>query len=120
MKEEMLFLETNAAAQSLKNAWTRMASTYKCMQIRLTEKQLTVRPLPIIGWLTKLLGLDLYHTIPVNRIRAVEDSGKWFSHGKVRVEFERDGADHGLLLYLKKYDEFRDRFEGIINHHSGE
>ncbi len=120
MNDDMLFFETNAAAQSLKNAWTRMASTYKCMQIRLTEKQLTIRPLPIIGWLTKLLGLDLYHTIPVNRIRAVEDSGNWFSYGKVRLQFQRHGADHRILLYLKKHAEFRVRLEQIIDHHSGE
>ncbi len=120
MNDEMLFYETNAAAQSLKNAWTRMASTYKCVQISLTQKQLTIRPLPIIGWLTKLLGLDLYHIIPANRIRAAEDSGKWFGYGKIQVQFQRDGADHGLLLYLKKHAEFRAKLEQIINHQSGE
>ena len=118
MKKETLFFETNAAAQSLKNAWTRMASTYKCMQIRLTQKQLTIRPLAIIGWLSKLLDLDLYHTIPVNRIRAVEDNGKWLGYGKVRVQFGRDGADHEILLYLKKHKEFHDILRQTINHHT--
>ena len=97
-----------------------MASTYKCMQIRLTEKQLTIRPLPIIGWLTKLLGLDLYHTIPVNRIRAVEDNGRWLGYGKVRVQFERGGAENGILLYLKKHAEFRDILEQAIKHNREE
>jgi hypothetical protein len=120
MNEDVLFFETNAAAQSLKNLWTRMASTYKCMQIKLTERQLTIRPLVIIGWLCKLLGLDLYHTIPVNRIRAVEDNGKWLGYGKVRVQFERDGAENGILLYLKKHAEFRDILEQTIKHNRGE
>ena len=120
MNDDVLFFEKNAAAQSLKNAWTRMASTYKCMQIRLTEEELAIRPLPIIGWLTKLLGLDLYHTLPASCIRSVEDSGKWLSYGKIRVQFQRDGADHGILLYLKKHDEFRAKLEQIINHYSGE
>ena len=120
MKEELLFFETNAAAQSLKNLWTRMASTYKCMQIRLTEKQLSIKPLPIIGWLSKLLGLDLYHTIPANRIRAVEDSGEWLGYGKVRVKFERNGAEHGVLLYLKRHREFRDILQQTVNHYGGE
>jgi len=69
--------------------------------------------------LSILLDLDLYHTISVSRILTVKDSGKWFGYGKVLVQFKRNGAEHGILLYLKKHKEFRDILERTIKHNSG-
>jgi hypothetical protein len=106
MSEDVLFFEPSAAAQSLKNFWTRMASTYKCMSVRLTREQLIIKPRWFIGWMIKLLGLDLYHIVPNNEIKSVERRGKWFHYGKVQVRYNKDGADRSILLYLKKHDEF--------------
>ena len=39
---EILFFEAHAAAQSLKNAWTRLASTYGCIKVLLTREKLTI------------------------------------------------------------------------------
>jgi hypothetical protein len=114
MSEDVLFFEPAAAAQSLKNFWTRMASTYKCMGVRLTREQLIIKPRWFIGWMIKLLGLDLYHTVPTNEIKAVERRGKWFHYGKVQVRYSRDGADRSILLYLKKHDEFIEKTRQFI------
>ena len=108
MEAELLFHESSAAAQSMKNFWTRMASTYKCMEIRLTPAQLSIKPRWFLHGLIKLLGLDLHHTIPTNRIRAVENRGKWLNYDKVQIRFEREEADHKILLYLKNGNEFCD------------
>ena len=114
MIEEELFFESSAAAQSLKNSWTWMASTYKCMEIRLTREQLIIKPRWLIGWMTRLLGLDLYHLVPTNQIQAVESSGKWFNYGKVEIRFIKNGAERKILLYLKKHNEFLDKTRQII------
>jgi hypothetical protein len=113
MEAELLFHESSAAAQSMKNFWTRMASTYKCIEIRLTQTQLSIKPHRFIGGLIKLLALDLHHSIPTNRIRAVENQGKWLNYDKIQVRFERQDAAHEILLYLKNGKAFCDRLETV-------
>jgi hypothetical protein len=117
MNQKTLFFESAAAAQSLKNAWTRMASTYKCMEVRLTRSQLCIKPRWFVGGLIKLLGLDLHHTIATDRIRSVESREKWFNYGKVRIRFERDNAECEILLYLTNAGEFCDILKQVTNRH---
>jgi len=113
MKAEALFVESSAAAQSQKNLWTRMASTYGCMQICLTREHLIIKPRWFIGWLIKLLGLDLFHVVPTSRIQKVERSGRWFNAEKILVSFKKNGSEHKILLYLKKHKAFLDQIKQI-------
>ena len=106
---EVLFFESHAAAQSLKNFWTKSASTYGCMMVILSRVTLTIKPHWFAKWLIIMLGLDLCHEIPITNIRGVMETGKWFSRGKVEVHFvTTDGENRRILLYMKKYREFID------------
>lgn len=105
------FVEKTAAAQSLKNRWTRMASTYGCMVIRLDRDNLTIKPRLLIGWLIKLLCLDLHHIVPRDQIRSAENRGKWLNYGKVEICFAKEGSEHRILLYLKKHAEFLEKLK---------
>jgi hypothetical protein len=107
---EVLFFEHNAAAQSLKSAWTRLASTYGCIMVVLSRRTLTIKPHWFAKWLITLLGMDLSHEIPITNIKSVTEIGKWFSYGKVEVHFGTiEGEDKRILLYMKKYREFVDK-----------
>lgn len=113
---DALFLEHHAAAQSLKNVWTRLASTYGCIMVVMSQKKLIIKPHWYARWLIKLLCLDLNHEIPITNIRGVTEMGKWFSHGKVELRFDTvGGEERKVLLYLKKYREFIDRTTKAIS-----
>jgi hypothetical protein len=115
-RNEVLFLEQHAAAQSLKSVWTRLASTYGCIMVVLSPKKLMVKPHWYAKWLISLLGLDLSHEIPITNIRGAKEAGKWFSYGKVELRFETvEGEDRRILLYMKKYREFIDKATNAIN-----
>ena len=115
-KNELLFFEPYAAAQSLKSAWTRLASTYGCIMVVLSRETLTIKPHWFAKWLISLLGLDLYHEIPIANIRGVKKTGKWFSYGKAELHFVTiDGENHKILLYMKKYREFIDTVKTAIH-----
>ena len=75
-RNEVIFLENHAAAQSLKNAWTRLASTYGCIMVVLSRGTLTIKPHWFAGWLISPLGLDLCHETPITKIRSVTEMGK--------------------------------------------
>ena len=110
-----LFVEKTAAAQSLKNRWTRLASTYGCIMVVLSRRTLTIRPHWFAKWLIRPLGLDLCHEIPVTNIRNLTEMGKWFSYGKVELHFDTsEGEDRRILLYMKKYREFVDKVTNTI------
>ena len=112
---EVLFFEHHAAAQSLKSAWTRLASTYGCIMVVLSRKKLMIKPHWYAKWLINLLGLDLSHEIPITNLRGVMEMGKWFSYGKVELRFETlEGEDRRILLYMKKYREFIDKATNAI------
>jgi hypothetical protein len=114
-RNEVLFFESYAAAQSLKNFWTKSASTYGCIMVVLSRETLTIKPHWFAKWLIMLLGLDLCHEIPITNIRGVMEIGKWFSHGKVEVHFvTTDGENRRILLYMKKYREFIDTTKNVI------
>lgn len=113
---EVLFFEHHAAAQSLNNFWTRLASTYGCIRVVLYQKTLMIKPHGFAKWLIHLLGLNLTHEIPVKNIRDVVGTGKWFSYGKVELRFETPaGEDRKIWLYMKKYFEFIDKTTKAIN-----
>ncbi len=112
---EVLFCERYAAAQSLKSAWSRLASTYGCMMIVLSREILIIKPHWFVNWLISLLHLDLCHEIPIASIRGVMEAGKWFSYGKVELHFQTvEGKDRKILLYLKKHREFVAKVTGAI------
>jgi hypothetical protein len=112
--EENIFFETAAAAKSLKSFWTRMASTYGCMLVRLTRQYLIVKPRWFIGWMIKILGLDLYHVVPVDQIRAVKSRGVWCNYGKVEICFLKNGAHRKIMLYLKQHRQFVEKAVQLI------
>ena len=114
---DLLFLEHHAAAQSLKNAWTRLASTYGCIMVVLSRKNLVIKPHWFARCLINLLGLDLHHEIPITNIRGVTEVGKWFNYGKVELRFETvEREERKILLYLKGYREFVDKATNATYH----
>ena len=108
------FLEPHAAATSLKSGWTRLASTYSSIRVKLAGGVLEIRPRWYISALARLLLLDLHHRIPVDAIRAVEETGTWHSHSKVDVTYRRpDGEERTVRLYLRKGRELIDVLEAL-------
>jgi hypothetical protein len=104
---EVLFCEHYAAAQSLKSAWTRLASTYGCLMIVLSRKTLIIKPHWFAKWFICLLHLDLCHEIPTASISRVMERGKGSSYGKVELHFQTvEGKAQKIVLYLKNYREF--------------
>ncbi|MBD3369276.1 hypothetical protein GF402_02815 [Candidatus Fermentibacteria bacterium] len=105
--EPELYSESYVAAKSLKNAWTRMASTYGCIRVALTDRHLVVEPQGLGGLLVKMSNLDLEHRIPVGEVTSVEKRRKYFGLTEVQVAFgSSDGSPGRLLLYLRRPDEF--------------
>ncbi len=112
---EALFSEHYVAAQSLKNSWTRLASTYGCIWVALSRSTLTIRPNWYASWAIRLLALDLCHEIPIRRIRSVTETGNWFGYGKVELRFATvEGDDRRIVLYLKQYGEFVEKVRGAM------
>lgn len=114
MSGRTVFLENGAAAQSLKNRWTRMASTYQCMRITLTEQALELRPRWFASLPIALLRLDLSHRVPIAQITGVEDRGIWFGYGRIEVHFRDGDADRAVLLYLHQHAEFSETLARLI------
>ena len=113
---DVLLCEYYAAAQSLKNVWTRLASTYGCMMIVLSRKTLMIKPHWFAKWLISLLHLDLCHEIPITRIRGVKEIGRWSSYGKVELHFQTvEDKDQKILLYMKKSREFVEKVSTAIH-----
>lgn len=113
---EVLFCEQNAAAQSLKCFWTRLASTYGCMMIVLYSTTLIIKPHWFARWLISLLRLDLCHEIPITNIISVTEMGKWSNYGKVELFFRTmEGEDKRVLLFMKKSREFVDKVTNAMH-----
>lgn len=114
--DDVLFCENYAAARTLKNLWTRLASTYGCIMIVLSRRTLVIKPHWFANWLISLLRLDLCHEIPVTKICGVKELGRWFSYGKVEVHFQTVGdKDQKILLYMKKSPEFIEKLSGAMH-----
>ena len=113
---DLLFCDSYAAAQSQKNGWTRLASTYGCMMVVLSKESLMIKPHWYAKWLINLLFLDLNHEIPIKKILSVKEVGKWFSYGKVELQFQTIGEkDQNILLYMKKSREFVEKVSHAIH-----
>lgn len=113
--DEVLFSESYAAAQSLKNFWTRLASTYGCIVVVLSPKMLTIKPHWFAHWIITPLGLDLIHEIPITRITSVIETGAWFGYGIVKVHYrDTTGAGCTIVLYMKKHHEFVDKAADVV------
>ena len=114
--DDILLIENYAAAQSMKNGWTRLASTYGCMMIVLSRKKLMIKPHWFVIWLICLLRLDLCHEIPLESIRKVEEIGRWYSYGKVELRFQvSKEKDRKIILYMKNAAEFVERLSGSMH-----
>jgi len=114
-KEDILFFEPHTAAQSQKNAWTRLASTYSCMMITLTAEKLTIKPHWYASPLVRLLGLDLIHEIPVTDIENLTESGMSAGYGKVDLKFRAgDGNERTILLFLKNHARFIEAVKATV------
>lgn len=113
---EALFCEHNVAAQSLKNNWTRLASTYGCMEVMLSPTSLIIKPHWFAKWMIILLRLDLCHTLPVSRVLTVSEEGNSSGYGKVELRFRAmDGSERTLWLYLKKRQEFVEKIKNVMH-----
>ena len=113
---EVVFCEHYAAAQSMKNVWTRLASTYGCIMIVLSRKTLMIKPYWFAKWLISLFHLDLCQEIPIERIKGVMKMGKWSNYGKVELHFQTvEGKDYRILLYMRKDREFVDKVTSSIH-----
>lgn len=114
--DDILLIENYAAAQSLKNGWTRLASTYGCMMIVLSRKKLTIKPHWFAIWLISLLQLDLCHEIPLESIRKVNEIDRWYSYGIVELQFQTvKENDKKILIYMKKSTEFVEKLSNIMD-----
>ncbi|MBU1998572.1 MAG: hypothetical protein ABIG46_05675 [Candidatus Omnitrophota bacterium] len=109
-----LFFEDSAAAQSLKNSWTRMASTITCMQVKVSPEAITIKPRSSMAWLMDLLCLDLNHVIPIPDIKTILPQGQWSKYGKVEVTFVSGGQEKKVLLYLKNDRQFIDAVNSLM------
>ena len=114
MSGQTVFSENGAAAQSLKNRWTRLASTYQCMRVALTEQALEIRPRWFASLPIALLGLDLSHRVPIEQVTGVEDRGTWFGYGRIEVRFRMGDGERAVLLYLRQHAEFSKRLAQLL------
>ena len=112
--DDILFFEAHAAAQSQKNAWTRMASTFSCMMITLSSSELTIKPHWYASPLIRLLCLDLHHRIPAADIVSAEEAGRSAGYGKVSLKFRVDGDERTIFLYLKDHSAFIDAIGSAV------
>jgi len=113
--EDVIFFEPTAAARSLKNSWTRMASTYDSIQVILSREHLIIKPRTMLSKLIATLQFDLNHVIPTHRITAVEPRGEYLSYRKIRVGFSTEDGEHeGVELYLRKSDDFLEQIGTVI------
>ncbi len=116
-KGKILFDEPYAAAQSLKNIWTRLASTYGCIRVMLSADTLTIKPHWYAGWILWILCLDLFHQIDLNKIVEVREIGRWFNRGKVEVRYKTpEGNNRIIWLYLKKDHELKRAYDIAKGH----
>ena len=114
-ENDLLFTDSHAAAQSQRNRWTRLASTWRSIRITLTPETLVVMPQPLVKWLTVLLGLDLCHEVAVGDILAVRSLGEESGYGKIEIAFRApEGGEKRLLLWLENGRSFIDAVQDVI------
>ena len=110
-----LFQEKYAMAQSQKSLWTKMVSTWKCINVTLTSTRLRVKLHGLFGWLVKPVGADLDHMIPVSDIKSAEKRRNVLGYTEISVVFSlQSGGERELLLYLKRGEEFLNFLNSIM------
>lgn len=103
----IVFEEYNAMGVSMKSLWTKSVSTWKCLYVKLGDRQLRIGLHGLFGTLVKPFGADLDHDIPVSDVISVTRGKDSFGRGEVAVTFRLPrGGERTILLYLKKADEF--------------
>lgn len=112
----MLFQEKYAMAESQKNAWTKMISTWKCITVSLTSTHLYVKLHGIFGWLIIPFKADLDHAIPITNIRSVEKRKNVLGYNEISIVFSlQSGGERELLLYLKRGEEFLNLLKSMMH-----
>jgi len=111
----LLFDEKFAAAQSLKNRWTRLASTYGCIHISLDSEKLIIKPHWFARWIIALLNLDLSYEIPISQIKNIANLGSSFGFVQLKISFVQNERAGDLFLFLKKADEFLKLFPDSVS-----
>ena len=112
----MLFQERYAMAESQKNAWTKMISTWKCITVSLTSTHLYVKLHGIFGWLIIPFKADLDHAIPITNIRSVEKRKNVLGYNEISIVFSlQSGGERELLLYLKRGEEFLNLLKSMMH-----
>ncbi len=103
----LLFQEKYAMAQSQKNVWTKLVSTWKCIAVSLSSTHLQVRLHGLFGLLVKPFGADLEHTVPLISVISAEIKGRLMGYDEISIVFNLpSGGERELLLYLKRGEEF--------------
>ncbi len=112
----MLFQEKYAMAESQKNAWTKMISTWKCITVSLTSSHLYVKLHGIFGWLIMPFGADLDHAVPVTDIRSAEKRKNVLGYDEISVVFSlQSGGEREVLIYLKRGEEFLNLLNSMMH-----
>ncbi|MBN2586092.1 MAG: hypothetical protein JXA64_05700 [Candidatus Fermentibacteraceae bacterium] len=103
----ILFQERYAMAQSQKNVWTKMVSTWKCIVVSLSSTNLQIGLHGLFGLLVKPFGADLEHTVPLTCVISAEKKGRLIGYDEISLVFSLpSGGRRELLLYLKRGEEF--------------
>lgn len=103
----LLFQERYAMAQSQKNIWTKMVSTWKCVEVNLSPSHLQTRLHGIFGLIVKPFLADLDHLIPVPDIVSAVNKRKYMGYDEISLVFTLpSGGKRELLVYLKRGEEF--------------
>jgi hypothetical protein len=104
LAEEIIFKENFASGNSLKNVITRFGGARNCLRLVVTRDLLLVTSWFPFSLITPFY--DLEHSIPINRISALEsDSFLWFKG--IRVVFTDEyGNNHSLALYPRNLEGF--------------
>lgn len=103
----LLFQERYAMAQSQKNLWTKLVSTWKCVEVSLSSMHVRVRLHGLFGLLVKPFGADLDHLIPVAAVVSASKRRAFMGYDEISLAFNLpEGGERELLLYLKRGEEF--------------
>jgi hypothetical protein len=113
--EDVIFFEGTAAARSLRSRWTRLASTYDCIQVILSLEHLIIRPRLLLAALIRVLRLDLDHVVPTAQISGLERTGRFLSYGKLVVRFTSgSGEPAAVELYLREAEGFMEQIDRVM------
>ncbi len=103
----VVFRERYAMVQSQKNAWTRMISSWKCVEVSLSPTRLRLKLHGLMGLLLKCFFTDIEHVVPTGRVVSFGRNRKYLGYDEIYVIIEiPGGGTRKLLLYLERGTEF--------------